>query len=301
MLKGGIISGSAVIKFFSVGDRMDINRFLGIFSVVLSLLAIVLTIIFYKESPLKLIETQNEVEALKIMLILRGEVEETSEITESLKEMRAMVADEKHLSTSIFQEGNIKPLIIVSLLKLAFVLTFNYSLKFIHFDAMKKSSIDYTFILNLVHTFTVVLALFTIDKGRRIHLTISGLGTSMILIMLGALRENVVAHSDFFVFVMFVAFEFLSALGFGLLAVIYSTEAFYTLKKPGSIAFTGILESSLQILFVIWVENSVHSNVFDVLFLLFSGIILGLISVFLFCKLPETSNNSIRVARYKFL
>lgn len=294
------MSGSAVINFFAVEGRMDINRFLGIFSLFFTLLAIS-ALLLYKESPMTLIKRGKEVQALKTMLILRGDVEETPEITKSFDEFRAMVAEEKHLNAGIFGAENVKPLIIVLLLKFAFVLTFNYSLKYIHLVITKNSNIDYTFILNLVHTFTVVLALFTIDKGRRVHFTVSGFGTSLILIVFGALRSSVFANSDFLVFIMFVAFEFFSALGIGLTAVTYSTEAFFTPKKPGSIAFTGILESCLQILFVIWAENVIHSNVFDVVLLLFSGVILGLISVFLFCKLPETSNISIREARNKFL
>jgi hypothetical protein len=294
------VSGSAVISFFAVEGRMDINRFLGICCLFFSVLAIMLTVIFYKESPLTLIKKEKEVEALKTMLLLRGEVEETPEIAETLDEFRAMVAEEKHLNTGIFRQGNLRPLVVVLLLKVAFVLTYNYAMKYIHLNITKNAKINYNFILNLVHTFTVVFVLFTIDKGRRIHFMISGFGTSLILIVFGALRASVFAHSDFLVFVMFVAFEFFSALGIGLLTVTYSTEAFSTPTKPGSIAFTGVLESCLQILFVIWAENVVYSNVFDVVLLLFSGSILGLISVFLLRKLPETTNISLRSARNKF-
>jgi hypothetical protein len=301
ILKGGIVSAPAVINFFSVEGRMDINRFLGIFNLVFSLLAIAITIIFYKESPLTLIRKDKEDEALKAMLLLRNEAEETPEIAETLDEFRAMAAEEKHLNERIFREGNSKPLVIVLLLKLAFVLSFNYAMKTVHFDLTKNASFNYNFILNLIHTFAVVFVLFTIDKGRRIHFMISGFGTSLVLIVFGALRAKTLAHTDFLIFLMFVAFEFFSALGIGLTAVTYSTEAFCSPKKPASIAFTGVVESCLQILFVIWAENVVYSNVFDVVLLLFSGSILGLISVFLLCKLPETSNISLRSARNKFV
>jgi hypothetical protein len=301
ILKGGIVSAPAVIKFFSAEGRMDINRFLGIFNLVFSLLAIAMTVIFYKESPLTLIRRNREDEALKVMLLLRSEAEETPEIAETLDEFRAMVAEEKYLNEGIFREGNTKPLMIVLLLKLAFVLTFNYAMKTVHFDLTKDAAFNYNFILNLVHTFTVVFVLFTIDKGRHIHFMISGFGTSLILIVFGGLRAKTLAHTDLLIFLMFVAFELFSASGIGLTAVTYSTEAFCSPKKPTSIAFTGVVESCLQILFVIWAENVVYSNVFDVVLLLFSGSILGLISVFLLRKLPETSNISLRSARNKFV
>jgi Sugar (and other) transporter len=301
MLKGGIISAPAVIRFFADDSRMDINRFLGLFSSVFCLLAIAITTIFYKESPVTLIKKGKEDDALKIMLILRGKAEETQEITESLDEIKAMLAEEKQIGAGIFREGNIRPLVVILLLKFAFVLTYNYSLKYIHLTLTQNSKFNYNFVLNLIHTFTVVFVLFTIDKGRRIHFNLSGFGTSLILIVFGALRASTFKDSNFIIFIMFVGFEFLSGLGIGLTAVTYSTEAFYTLKKPGSIAFTGIFESCLQILFVIWAENVIYSNAFDVVLLLFSGIILGLISAFLFTKLPETSNISIRKARNKFI
>ena len=300
-IKGGIVSGPAIIKFFSVEGRTDINRFLGMFTLALSLLAITLTLVFYKESPLTLIKKEKEVEALKLMLVLRGETEETPKITETLDEFRAMIQEEKLVNAGIFRDGNMKPLLIVLLLKIAFVLTYNYSLKHVHRDITKTSKINYTLVLNLVHTFTVVFVLFTIDKGRRTHFIISGFGTALILIVFGALRASVSTLPDFLVFLMFLAFEFLSAIGIGLTAVTYSTEAFCSLKMPGSIAFIGVLENFLQILFVIWAENVVNSNVFDVVLLLVSGSILGLISVFLFRKLPETSNISLRSAKNMFM
>lgn len=294
-LKGGIVSGSAVIRFFAVEGRMDVNRFLGIFSLIFSLLAIATTIAFYKESPLQLIREGKEVEALRTMLILSGRVEETAEITKSLDDCKAMVQEERHLSAGVFEGRNIKPLVIVFLLKFAFVLTFNYALKSILHARTRNSNIDYTFVLNLVHTSTVLFMLFTIDKGRRIHFLISGFGTSLILIVFGVLRANI---SGFLVFIVLVAFELFSALGIGLTAVTYSTEIFCSPKKPGSIAFTGILESCLQILFVFMTENF---NAFDAVLLLFSGSILGLITTFALYKLPETANISIREAQNKFL
>lgn len=302
LLKGGIISGTAVITFFSAEGRMDINRVLGGCSLFLSLCACLMTIVFFQESPLNLIQRGKEDEALQTLIFLRREQNETPKILESFEELKSMHAEDKLRTAGIFSEGNGKPLIVVILLRLMFVLTYNYGIKFIHVTITKnsKARIDYTFILNLVHTFTVVFVLFTIDKGRRKHFLISAIGTSTVLILFGSLRAANLLN-DFLVFIMFVSFEFVSAVGIGLLSHIYSTEAFSTMKKPGSVAFTSCLEYCLQIMFVVWVENVVYSEIFDAILLLSSGIIIIIATIYLFFNLPETKNLSLRQTRNLFL
>lgn len=303
MLKGGVVSGTMVISFFTVEGRMDVNRFLGIFSLAITAIAIVMTVFFYKESPVTLIASGRNDEAIRTLIILRGAEEETPDITKSFNELKEMVVEDKFSNSGIFLDGNKTPLVIVLLLRISFVLTFNYGLKFIHITITSNSAsgIDYTFILNIIHTATVFCVLFTIDKGRRMHYLISAFGTSITLIVFGCLRASIFSNSELPVFLMFVAFEFFSAIGMGLTAHIYSTELFPTLKKPGSVAFTSIIEHCLQIVFVVWVENVIYTNIFDIALLLSSGIILAFIAFYLFYHLPETKNLSIRQTRSKFL
>lgn len=302
-LKGGIISGSMVINFFSVEGRMDPNRFLGIMSLFLSCIAILMVLIFYKESIVTLIEMGREDEAIKTMLVLRRQTEETPESKESFNQMKMMVAEDKHNNSNIFSEENLKALLVVTLLRIAFVFTFNYALKYIHIYMThnSKSGIDYTFILNTIHTASTFAVLFTIDKGRRKHFLISACGTAATLIVFGSLRVSIYKDSEILVFVMFVLFEFFSAIGLGLTAHIYSTEAFATSKKPGSIAFTSIIEQCFQIGFIAWVSNQRYSHLFDVILLFTSGFVLTMITIYLFFALPETKNVSIRKARSRFL
>lgn len=304
ILKGGIMSGSAIINFLLKYDfLMDPNRFLGIHSLVFSIVAICLVHFFYKESIVTLIQFGKEQKAIKTLKILRNENEETPEIRKTLNEMKMMVAEDKYKNPGIFSEGNVKPLIIVTLLRVAYVLTFNYSLKYIHIYMTRHSTsgIDYTFILNLIHTFSTVAVMFTIDKGRRKHFFLSACGTSAVLITFGGVRASIHANHDLLVFVMFVAFEFFSAIGLGLTAHIYSTEAFPLPKKTASIAFSSIVESLLQIIFIIWVENQIYSWVFDIVLLFVTGGLLVPIIVYLFYTLPETKCLSLREARSRFL
>lgn len=304
ILKGGIMSGSAIINFLLKHDfLMDPNRFFGIHSLVFSIVAILLVHFFYKESIVTLIQSGKEQTAMKTLKILRSEEEATPEIIRNISEIKMMIAEDKYKNSEIFSEGNCRALAVVTLLRVAYVLTFNYSLKYIHIYMTRHSTsgIDYTFILNLVHTLTTVAVMFTIDKGRRKHFFLSACGTSAVLIIFGCIRASIHANHDLLVFVMFVGFEFFSAVGLGLTAHIYSTEAFPLPKKTASIAFSSIIESCLQILFIIWVENQIYSWVFDIVLLFVTGGILVPIIFYLFHNLPETKCLSLREARSKFL
>lgn len=303
MLKGGIISGSALMHFFSTGGRMDPNRFLGICSLSLSVIAILMTLTFYKESILTLVEEGRHEEAIETLMILRGKKEETPEIISSIEEFEAMIAEDKDKGSGIFQDGNARPLIVVTLLRIAFVLTFNYSLKHIHLSMIHTSSpeFDYTFVLNIVHTLSTFVVMFTIDNGRRKHFFLSATGTALIFIAFGAFRTTSFANDSYLVFTMLVALQLFAAIALGPTAHIYSTEAFSVSKKASSIAFTSILEYFTQILLIILVVKQGSSKHFDAILLLSSGIVLSAIKGYLIFNLPETKNLSIRETKNKFM
>lgn len=302
LLKGGIISSKIVITFFSVEGRMDANRFLGICSLVLSAIATLMTIGFYTESPARLIQTGNERRALRNYMYLRKAEDESQEISENFKKLKEEVGEDKYASPKVFSKENAHGLIAVLLLRVAFVLTFNFALNFLHHKLSKASKpwIDYSFILVFLHTWCVVATMFTIDKGRRIHLLISCVGTAIVLTTFGCLRAAGLADGALVIFLLFLSFEVFAAVGIGLTAHIYSAEAFSTLQKPGSIAFTACLEHGLQIILILLTEHF-YSNLFDEALLITSGVVVGLIAVYVYFKLPETKNISIYEARKKFL
>lgn len=302
LLKGGIISGVFVINFFSVEGRMDPNRFLGIASLCLSCIAIYMTLRFHKESIVTLIESGRDAEAIQTMILMRGQAKETTEIRENFNELKMMIAEDKHNKSGIFAKENLRPLLTVVFLRIAFVCSFNYALKYAHnYMTHNSNSINYTFVLNFIHTLTVFVVRFTIDSGRRKHFLLSSCGTSVVMIIFGSLRISAYANAEFLVFIMFVLIELFSAIGLGLLTHIYSTEAFTTARKSASIAFTSTIEFILQILFIFWVDKKIYFYSFDVTLLSTCGLILMIISIYLFFNLPETKSVSIRKTRSKFL
>lgn len=296
LLKGGIISTPLAINLMSFG--MDANRFLGINIVQFSLSAILLIFLFYKESPVTLIAAGKDESALKMLMILKGKDEETDEITKSFNDAKAMVLEDRKKDSGIFTDGNVRPLLIVILLRLSFVLSFNFVLKQLHFHYLHEASPDfnYNFISNTLHTLTTVIVLFTIDSGKRLHFLFSAVGTSLTLIFVGmafAFDLNFI-----FKIILFLSFEIFSAIGLGLTAHIYSAEAFCLSKQTRSIAFTAIVENITQIALIFFPPQ--HSSSFDLIFIITSGSCLLLIAIYLYFELPETKHNSILEAQKKF-
>jgi hypothetical protein len=88
----------------------------------------------------------------------------------------------------------------------------------------------------------------------------------------------------------------------GLISDVYSSEAFSTLKKAKSIAFTSIIEMALHIIIITLTFNHKAPSVtYDWIYLLVSGILLLALTIVLKKELPETGKMSIRQSRNEFL
>lgn len=304
IVHGILMSSSSLVKVFLQYDfLMDPNKFLGLHVFLYNIVAAVIVFFFYKESIVTLIESRRDEAAKRIMRIIRSESEDTLEISESFNEMKMMVDEDRKKKPGIFSEGNLKPLIVVTLLRVCYVISYNYSMKYLdifmthHIDL----GIDYSFITNVISPIGSVIAVYTIEKGRRIHFFLSACGTFLIFIIFGSVQASTTSDNGFFNLFMIIGFKFFSALGLGLLTHIYSAEAFALPKKTASIAFTSIIESFLQIVIIILVNSQIQSSNFDLVLLFASAGLLLPIIIFMFFMLPETKQVSLRVARSKFL
>lgn len=221
LLKGGLISGPIVIEYFNQAHRMGANRFLGVISISLSSIAIIMTLIFYKDSPLRMILNGCDNEAREMLILLDDISIGTSgeEITtRRFNELKSIAEEDKFTSTCICSSENRQQLLAVLLLRFSFVLSYNDALKScIHITIISfniqhifLSDADIAdangnggpktpptmFILNFIHTVAVVLAMFTIDKaGKRAYFLISGFATALILVIFGAYRATWTAES----------------------------------------------------------------------------------------------------------
>jgi hypothetical protein len=241
-----------------------------------------------------------------LMVRLRCESTETWSIKNEYNELKAMVEEDEESSTNVFEGRNERPLLLITLLKIASVLSFNFGLNMIRLQSTTffvSEGINYTMmILMTVRMLAAAVTLFTIDaKGRKIHFIVAFGGTSVIMILMGILIAYSSDTDNLVLLILHILFEIFGGFGIGMIADVYASEAFNTVKKPNSIMFTTSIEFLLHAFLIFITFNAITTKTFNWIFLVGSGILIMIITAFLHKKLPETAKMSIRQTRTEFL
>lgn len=284
-------------------------QWMGIVGLIYSVMGFVFIPIFTRESPVLLIRQKKYDQAVMLMCRLRCESTETWSIKNEYNELKTMVEEDELTSPDILQDRNIRPLLLISLLKIGSVLGFNFGLNMIRLKYatmfVSDDGTNYAVLTWMsIRMAAAMFTLFTIDaKGRKVHFIVSYGGSSVILVLMGIVTAiHSSANLSWLMGLLHVCFEIVSGFGIGMISDVYSSEAFGTIKKPKSIMFTAGVEFLLQAILVAATFSAVMSpSNFDWIFLSGSGILILVITVFLHKELPETAKMSIRQTRTEFL
>lgn len=306
---GLIVSLPSIIAHGNLHLRVHPWRVNGGVCCFLSLIAIIFTLKFTKESVIDLIRKGQNVKALRTMQYLRGEKFETTSIRDDFDEIKVMLIEDKFVeSSSIFTDSNIRPLLTLLLLKISLVLSFNNSLNLIRLNVDFANDWKLMWTL-LPRIFIGIFVTISIEQGRRMHFISSSLCVSITLIVLGALKFFEIQYAVIDL-LLFIAFEISASLGLGATVHVYDSEAFRSIKKAKSIAFLCILEHILQIAFiflaVLFLNNGTKTlkmKYFEEIFLMSSALAIISITIYMLKpqRLPETKCVSIRRSRTMFL
>uniref|UniRef100_A0A182KGL9 Major facilitator superfamily (MFS) profile domain-containing protein n=1 Tax=Anopheles christyi TaxID=43041 RepID=A0A182KGL9_9DIPT len=311
MINFCIISGALIGAIVNpIGlDSLTANQFLGILGLTYMLLAFILNLVICYESPVFLLQRNHDSEALRSMIKLRNESTETWEIRNEITEMKTMLSEDAITTRSIFLDGNLRPLTLIALGKIASVLSFNYAV-----NAIKSNVIDEVldsngtdirlsiFILMSIRMVVGMGAMFSVDVvGRRALQLVSTVSTGLLMVAIGITYLATDSITSDIGMALFVACEVGASLGLTFIPDVLCSEAFNTKKKALSIAGVQMLEQIL------------HLTVFAIVYkwdfaeydqvgatLLVAGLPLLPIGYMLYRKLPETSKMSIRQARIEF-
>lgn len=282
-------------------------QWMGITGMIFCVLGILLVLILTRETPVTLIRQKRFDQAVQMMLRLRNESSETWSIKNEYNELKAMVEEDEQTSQNIFDQRNIRPLLLITLLKIGSVLAFNYGVNVIrlNYATMFIGEDNINFAVMALMGFRMagcMLTLFTIDaKGRRPHFLISFGGSSILLIIMGIIIAFNSASKVGWIFGgLQLCFEFVSGFGIGMISDVYAGEAFNTIKKPNSIGFATAVEFILHAIIIAVTFDVQPSAKFNWIFLVSSGLLLLAITVFLHKELPETAKMSIRQSRTEF-
>lgn len=280
------------------------NLYIGIMGVLYSAMSMLFLPLFFKESPIFLIKQGKESEALITMIKLRSETVETWEIRNDFQENKRMIEEDSKLTSFIFSNGNTRPLLLILLSKLLFVLSFNYIINTMRLIYSRDGEyFNYTpSIFLLVRVLAAFLPMFLVDKkGRKIFQTMSGTICSVCLIIFGIVLA-IEEFSFWIPFFLFVIYEIGMSLGIGAISDVLLSEGFPISKKSNSICFISFVENLLQIIIILITyalrESDMHT-VYIIHSFLF-GIVILTITLVLQKLLPETKQMSLRQARDEF-
>lgn len=282
-------------------------QWMGITGMIFCLMGFVFVFIFTRESPVTLIRQKRFDQAVDMMVRLRSESSETWSIKNEYNELKAMVEEDELTSINIFQPQNLRPLLLITLLKIGSSLAFNYSVNTIRltYAGMFIGEDDVNFAMIALMGFRLagcIISLFTIDAmGRRPHFLISFGGSSIIMIIMGIIIAfNSAEKVGWVVGLLQICFEFIGGIGIGMISDVYAAEAFNTIRKPNSIGFATAVEFIFHAIIIAVTVDVAPSATFNWIFLVGSGLLIGAITVFLHKELPETAKMSIRQSRTEF-
>jgi len=287
--------------------NVDPTRTIGISGLICVASGVLLAIFFNRESPVYLIKKSRDDEAINMMIRLRSESHETADIRHDFNEFKLMAMEDEKSSLNIFDARNRFPLVIVLMMKVIFVASFNMPLNLIWLEAVETKLFnginDYSGMYLMGTRWVVIMiTMFLIDRKRIKSYMISAGASGFILLLVLYIMDSSpftstgeIFDESFAVIVLAFVFQIFSGLAIGQLADVYSAEAFNTRKKPLSIAFTSTVEFLLQILLVF----AFFKSSFSLLCLV--GVFGLVMALGLFAYVvPDTSNLSLRNARNKF-
>lgn len=297
------LSSSIMPVHVTKSHEIDPTRTIGLNGLICIVTGILLAIFFNRESPVFLIRKYRDQEAVNIMVRLRSESHETVDISRDFNEFKVMVMEDSKSNLNIFDRNNRWPLLVVMMMKIIFVASFNMPLNLIMLEAVETELYDGVndisgMCLSGTRWIVMLGMLFVIDFKRTKFYMISAGCSGFIVLLLLYVIESSGGGFDESTIIAILAFIFqaFSGIAVGSLADVYATEAFDTKKKPMSIAFVSIIEFLLQIFMV---STFFYYEIQLKLLMGVTGV--AMLVGFLFYVVPDTSKMSLRNARNKFI
>ncbi|XP_058461170.1 uncharacterized protein LOC131436459 [Malaya genurostris] len=288
-------------------NELNPNRLVGILGLTYAVIGAGIAQFLTYESPVYLIQRGREGEAIQAMMKLRNDSTETWEIRNDYTEFKTMLQEDDETSQSIFQDGNIRPLVLLSLCKLASVLSFNMALNLVRLNILDElfGYDDYSIsavMIMMVRLIMGSLFLFVIDRfGRKAPILLSTIASGSILAITGLIYLVADYINRDVGIALILTYEVVSSTGLTIVPDVYSSEAFNTKKKAASIAALHTVENILQILITVVVFSWDFTDGYKQgAVMITCGFPLLALSGIFYRWLPETNKMTIRQTRTEF-
>lgn len=284
------------------------DMYFGIITLVHSLLGLLMIPFLTCESVSFLLRKGLEYEALTTMMKLRNETFETWTIRNDFQELKQMVSEDANDGLNIVTKGNLRPLILITAIRVLAFLTSNMILNAIMIgltQSVFSGNADLSFIGGVALAFArfllAVISLFALDHFKRKRL-LSITGGIMVIVLLVytvlSLGFQLELEDNWLPALFFCVFQVLVSLGIDPLHHVLTAEAFNSSPKAyWSISFVTCIEHILHIVAII-IFMTITVNVYTMLFITAIGAFL--LHLILEFYMPETKGLSVRQARRVF-
>lgn len=290
---------------------MSSNLLVGVISLGLTLVGLLFTPCLTYESVVFLMQHgQNEL-ALHNMTKLRNEYSPTIPIHNDFAELKRYVEEESTKSTNIFKEGNVRPLILVTVLRILSFVSNNVllgSMMWLFTGILFNQTADTMWVGSVILTtvrmcFALVPAFAGDALGRKTFVNVAAGGGGLVL-LITAIVLSAVSFTLNNIGYLAIGFLVCQALfGFGLVGTphVVASEAFALRKKAMSIAFIESVfhimhTGSIVLLYVLPDGNAVQ---YTLLFL--PAVLLIVLTVAINKWLPETRTMTLSQCRNEYL
>lgn len=302
LIVGVFTTSSSLMPVFQTrSHEVDPTRTVGINGLVCIVVGIVLSVFLNKESPVFLIRKYRDQEAVNVMVQLRSESRETAEIRNDFNEFKQMVTEDMKKS-HVLDRDNRWPLLVVIMLKMIFVASFNMPLNLIWLEATETEFYDGEtdtsgMWLSGTRWVTIAVMTFLIDFKRiKFYLISSGVSSAILFLLVSVLHTLGGGFDESTIIAgLALTFQFFCGIAVSSLADVYSSEAFNSNRKPLSIAIASSIEYLLHIFMI---SSFFYFEISLIVLIGMSGLVMGL-GLFAFV-IPDTSRMSLRNARRKF-
>lgn len=290
---------------FSMGTGSTVNIWIILMLFILTFLGLG-TIWLATEPITRYLYADNFTEAQTTFSNLCNDVIDPIRVRTEVCEKARMISEdyddkESHISWfEIFNNGNIKPILGMILLRSLTFLTSNRFMITLSGAAMFESKIFFMEIIILIVRFVVLFVpLYSLDKlGRKAMFVISGIGSGIFFIPFAFSVLRFIRIRDDLLAIITIMIHIFAAFGIESTQHIYVTEAFPLSKRNASIAFVTCIEYIWHGIVLVWWINK--RTIFLRCTLLVAPFWLIIGTIILFSQLPETKSKTVRKCRSAF-
>lgn len=257
------------------------------------------------------VPADGDASAIAALLRLRQQSVLSAHMHSELMELKQMVADDARLSSIIFRNGNVRPLLLLVGLRLMHWATDNVLLNAVQMPGYKLAYrgpnaaivLFVPLVLVLVRLASATVSTLCADHVRRRFVAVQTFGGGCVVLLIAVLMTVLVALPGRYV-LMFVVLQIKVQAFYGWSADtvphVVAAEAFGLRKKAWSVAFAAGVENAVHALtFVVFFLVPPTVEVYLVVMYLF-GVLAMVLAALLFWHLPETCGLTLTQCRNKF-